>query len=435
MLCDIEGSMCVSRNFRAKGRRSKFLNIGAWAICGLGMAACSGWRAGPESPYRDLSGTIDAFEAVYSAQELQRCLAEPLSDRPGSAHQVCRDRISQALMAVIDVRYAIFEQGLLDTQRFTGLGATILQLGLSAGASVASGGTTQALAAASTAIGGVNEAVSREVLVNRTATALMSSMHARRNEISLRVRTGLGRTAAAYPLGVALSDLFAYYRAGTLAGATTALSEAASTQAITARQGVDSTLGIVPSVRIVPQANPGLPVPRPGATQEQRTEGRLGPPIRPDDDPSAREFANILVPRNATPEQRRVIRERMLLAMAAEGVVGVELWRLQADPARRAERQRVLLRYQALAPQADSPAPLPERPPAEDPAAKELRDILAPSGSTPAQRSVIRARMFRAMAAAGIPGGDLTDLVANPGREAERGRLLAQYRALLAGGE
>lgn len=337
-------------------------------------------------------------------------------------------------MAAIDVRYAIFERGLLDTQRYTGLTATILQLGLSAGASVASGGTTQALAAAATAVGGINEAVSREVLMNRTATALMSSMQARRSEISLRLRAGLGRTAAAYPLGVALSDLFAYYRAGTLAGATAALSEAASTQAMAARQGIDSTLGIVPPVRVVPQVNPGITAPPRDVRPAALPAPSLGPVTRPDDHASARELADILVPRNSTPEQRRVIRDRMLMAMAAEGIVGVELWRLQVDPARRADRQRVLARYRTLLPQAEAPTMTPERPVAEDQAARELRGILVPPGSTPAERSVIRARMLRAMAAAGIPGSDLTDLVANPGREAERGRLLAQYRALLAGG-
>lgn len=227
-------------------------------VCIFGLAGCAGWSAGPDSPFSDLTTTLNNFEAIYSAQELQNCLLQPLSTEPGSPHQICRDRISQALMAAIDVRYAIFERGLLDTQRYTGLTATIIQLGLTAGASVASGGTTQALAAAATAVGGVNEAVSREVLMNRTATALMSSMQARRNEISLRVRTGLGRTAASYPLGVALADLFAYYRAGTLAGGTTALGEAAGTQAMIARQMVDSSLNITPAIRIVPQASPGV---------------------------------------------------------------------------------------------------------------------------------------------------------------------------------
>lgn len=84
-----------------------------------------------------------------------------------------------------------------------------------------------------------------------------------------------------------------------------------------------------------------------------------------------------------------------------------------------------------------NPAPpariVPNRP-ADDAEARELALILIAKGATPAEQDVIFDRMRRAMQAERIPDKNFLDIVRNPARQAERARLLAQYRTLLAGG-
>lgn len=218
----------------------------AAALLAFALAGCGGIPAGPPAPFRDLASSLADLEEVYSAKRIRDCLRLPPRGQTAEAHRECRDEITQALMMAVDVRYAVFEQEMLNAQRSVGMLGSILQLGLSAGASVAGGGTAQALAAASTGVGGAQEVFSREMLLNRTVTALQASMQARRNELGLTIRTGLDQTADRYPLGEALSDLLAYYRAGTLIGAAVTLNEAAAERARDARNALDARVGLAP---------------------------------------------------------------------------------------------------------------------------------------------------------------------------------------------
>ncbi len=180
------------------------------------LAGC----AAPRSPLPDIDTTLAEIQPLYSGRALTDCLATPLP-----AQRPCRDTLAQAMMAAVDLRYAEFEIAFFDANRGAGFGSSVALLGLGAAGSLAATGTAQVLSAISAAVTGTREAFGRELLAEQTAAALLTSMRNARNQVALRLREGLARSAEQYPLGIALSDLYAYYRAGTLPGALTGLTE------------------------------------------------------------------------------------------------------------------------------------------------------------------------------------------------------------------
>ena len=95
-------------------------------------------------------------------------------------------------------------------------------------------------------------------------------MQARRNEVALRIREGLKLDAPEYPLGVALSDLYAYYRGGTLVGALVGVTESMAVRAGEARDRlnasvvphaildrVQTTVSVPPAPAMPPRIAPG----------------------------------------------------------------------------------------------------------------------------------------------------------------------------------
>lgn len=185
-------------------------------LLALGLSACgAGLRAGPPSPLPDHAAALESLAEAYLPTRVAACLAQPVPAQRG-----CRDTIGYALMAAIDLRYLEFEAEFFDQARYAGFFATLVTLGLTGAGSVAMGpGTANILSAIATGVTGAREAFTREVLAERTAVALMTAMRGERARIALRLRQGLSGPAEAYPLGWALSDLFAYYRAGTIPGA------------------------------------------------------------------------------------------------------------------------------------------------------------------------------------------------------------------------
>ncbi|MES2710024.1 MAG: hypothetical protein V4653_00435 [Pseudomonadota bacterium] len=199
----------------------------------LALAGCGGLAAGPRSPLPDQERAIGELADGYSPAAITRCLAQPVE-----AQRSCRDTIAYSLMVAIDLRYAEYEGRFFDDTRYGEFGATTAVLGLTAAASVSSLGAANILAALAAGVTGGREAFSRDVLADRTATALLTAMRSERQRVALRIRRGLQQDPARYPLGWALSDLYGYYRAGTMPGALTAVTRAVGEQAQVAQDNI-----------------------------------------------------------------------------------------------------------------------------------------------------------------------------------------------------
>jgi hypothetical protein len=201
------------------GRRSA--GRAAALAVGLAVAGC----AAPRSPLPDVDTSLAGLQAAYTPAKVTECLATPLaSQRP------CRDAVAQSLLVAIDLRYAEFELQFFDANRAAGFGSSVALLGLGAAGSLAGNGTAQVLSAISAFVTGTRESFGREILVEQTMPALLTAMRTQRNMVSLRIRDGLSLDAERYPLGVALSDLYAYFRAGTVPGAVVGVTQAVGAQ-------------------------------------------------------------------------------------------------------------------------------------------------------------------------------------------------------------
>lgn len=214
-------------------------------LLALAPAGCAGLSASPRSPLSDHDRALEGLEAVYEPPLVVACIKTPVA-----AQGPCRDEIVQAPFVAIDPRYADFEPGLFDAHRYSGFGATVATLGLTGAASVSGGGAARVLAAIAAGVTGTREAFGREVSAEQTAVAPQTAMRTQRNLVAPRIRDGLSRPAADYPFGVASSDLYAYFRAGTVFGALTGVNEAVATEARIARD----RLGRVSAIAATPNA-------------------------------------------------------------------------------------------------------------------------------------------------------------------------------------
>jgi hypothetical protein len=256
----------------------------AASVLAVGLVGCSALRGGPEPPMAadTLIGTVTASQLpvggplhppddladLFSPTAVSRCLGVPVS----SQHE-CRNTIVQALLVAIEARYQEYEIRFFDANRYGGFFATSAALGLSAAGTVSSAGATQVLAAITTAITGTREAFGRDVLADQTAAALLTAMRAQRNIIALRIREGLTRDAATYPLGFAISDLYAYLRAGTIPGALAGVTQTVGAEAQRAQEelrAVGSGLSMTSlALRMRAFVNP------PGAAEAERDRRML----------------------------------------------------------------------------------------------------------------------------------------------------------------
>jgi hypothetical protein len=254
------------------------------ALLLLALAACGGIEAAPKPPLANFEASLVQLQEAYSAGDVVNCLAQPLASQDAV---VCRDKIVQTLMVTIDLRYEEFEIGFFDANRWASFGGTLAVLGLTTAGAVASGGTSQLLSAAAAGVTGAQAAVKRELLSEQTSVALLTAMRAQRDKIGLNIRLGLRRDAIQYPLGAALADISGYYRAGTIVGALTGVTQAVGAEREQAQENVQQSIVdpefVPPPVRPPPPPPPPPPTPAGGRPPPPpipgRDRGSVVPPV------------------------------------------------------------------------------------------------------------------------------------------------------------
>ncbi len=179
----------------------------------VGCAAFEGYPKRATNPEEDLK----ELQHHINASAIAACLSTP--------SESCRNRMIAARMHAIDIRFSEFEEALFRDTREGGFGTTVATLGLTSAAAVSSGGASQVLAGIAALVVGGREAFQKEVLAERTVIAIHTAMRAKRAQVGLRLRAGLGQSLKQYPLALGLADLNDYYSAGTVLGALVGITE------------------------------------------------------------------------------------------------------------------------------------------------------------------------------------------------------------------
>ena len=189
------------------------------AVALSGCVTFDGYPKRSPAPADDLK----TLEPLIASSAIAACLQAPTTE--------CRDQIVGARTYATDIQFSQFEEAIFQQTRTAGFAATLTTMGLTAGAAVASGGTSQVLSGIAAFIIGGRQAFEKEVLAEKTVLAIHAAMRARRAEVLLRLRSGLTQPVGQYPLPVALSDLNDYYNAGTVLGALIGITETAGANA------------------------------------------------------------------------------------------------------------------------------------------------------------------------------------------------------------
>jgi hypothetical protein len=207
------------------------------AVAGVtALTGCSTLIEGRPQPVADPVAEIETLKPQFDVAAMQKCMLAPDSG--------CRNRIVGARMFAADLRFVEFEQALFREGRSGSFVSSVAAIALSAGATLSSGGTAQALSASNTLLLGTREAMSKDLLAERTTLALHSAMRARRSEVALRLRRGLTQTIEQYPFEMALVDLNEYVHAGTLLGAVVGVNETVAQSAKTADQALENAIRV-----------------------------------------------------------------------------------------------------------------------------------------------------------------------------------------------
>ena len=130
-------------------------------------------------------------------------------------------------MYAIDFYYSEYEGQLTRERQDIGFISTVANLALTSSATLIDAKEAKTiLAAAATGLTGVKASYDKEILIEKTITILQQQMRTRRKEVKVTILGRLSLDTGSYPLELALIDLEAYYRAGTITGALVDVSEA-----------------------------------------------------------------------------------------------------------------------------------------------------------------------------------------------------------------
>jgi hypothetical protein len=150
---------------------------------------------------------IDKIKS-YEKEEVQN----PLSIRTAPE----RNAFITARIYAIDMEYTYYESQLTHETQDINFGATAATLGLATTASlIPVAHTSRALSGIAAGVTGLDTAYNEKVMLTKTIQNVQTQMRANRNEQVARIYSNMKCDINGYPVGLALSDLETYYRAGT----------------------------------------------------------------------------------------------------------------------------------------------------------------------------------------------------------------------------
>ncbi len=195
------------------------------------LPACDSFR-GAQQPI-DAPATVVASATRFSPDEaIVTFYSASDVARNGLTRRQYRDQIVTLRLLAIDARYQAFVQELRGARAGIGLGADLVTLVLGGLGTFVTGGNTQAVLAAGTAVvAGARTSFDKNLFYDQTLPAIVAQMDAERNKQLLVIRTGLSKADDVYALPDALFDLSQLERLGSIETAIKRITESATAQA------------------------------------------------------------------------------------------------------------------------------------------------------------------------------------------------------------
>ena len=215
-----EGSDCGGPREPAQGSRRRWSAVAGLALS-LTVAGCL-LPSVPGAPPRPLSVETELTGLAPSLRAI---------NFDDAASEQYRDSVVSARMWAIDLNYSTFATELSRERRNIGFLSALGIVGLTQTATLMTPVVTKdILTAVASGVVVAQQSYDQEILADRTVQVLLLQMQANRARVAARILTGLRSPTSDYPLILALQDVEDYYRAGTIAGALTSVTEAAGTE-------------------------------------------------------------------------------------------------------------------------------------------------------------------------------------------------------------
>lgn len=218
---------------------NRTISIIIYCLLTTGCAAIGGYP----KPSTDPEIEIKSLKKYFVSEEVVKCRESSGVEEA----RFCRDNLVNGRIRAVNIRFNTFIKELAQD----GVTGNILTdwtvLALTATATVAGGaGAKAALAAASAGLIGAKGAFDKNAYYDKTMPAIVTRMVAERKKVLATIREGLVKeNFKEYPLDKALDDVDAYYAAGTIPGAISAVTEDAGKTA----QDADSRIQIALKAR------------------------------------------------------------------------------------------------------------------------------------------------------------------------------------------
>lgn len=186
----------------------------------VGLSGC-GTPGFPRQSYNPKK-QIKQLEDVFNKTDLIK--AYYATNANEAVKNDARNTMIDSRLALINLNYNQFIARFLVTKETLDFGTEVTQLGLNlATTAVGGAGTKTILGAIASGVTGSKLAIDKNFFFEKTVPVLITSMNAQRKEALLPIVMGMNRNTEKYPLTQALSDLDAYYFAGTFVGALQAI--------------------------------------------------------------------------------------------------------------------------------------------------------------------------------------------------------------------
>lgn len=193
----------------------------AFAIAVLIAPLLSGCMGLLSPSFREPDRLYSIDEQIAQAKaSLQNVIVE--NPAPNTAQ---RNNIITTYMYAIDLEYTKYEAALTHEAEAEGFGSAAIVQALSTTGALVAAPTTHVLSAVTAGVTGLDSAYNQKILLSNAIQNLQTQMRSDRSEQAGYIYANMKCTVAAYPLGMAMSDLEHYYRAGTVPSALIGLSK------------------------------------------------------------------------------------------------------------------------------------------------------------------------------------------------------------------
>lgn len=187
------------------------------------LSACASIEGYPGDPV-DTLADAKALQPQYGVDAIRGYMnsGDPIERRR------LRDQIVFGRMLAYDAAFSAFERRLTQQGNITNIGGATATIGLGSAAAMAKSATTKTnLGIYGLALSNIRSEAGKQLYYEKTLPVLLAQMEADRLGARVPIERGLALSDDEYSLSRALSDLQTYKDAGSLAGAISALANAA----------------------------------------------------------------------------------------------------------------------------------------------------------------------------------------------------------------